>query len=104
MTDLVKQGNSLIGYYISQYEKKNFARPLINKNTAKWAARDIIESFGLEECKQAVDWYFHVKDSSHDWNWYTNNVEKLIAARRDKERDDIIRRENRIRARAWLNE
>lgn len=104
MTDLVKQGSSLIGYYVSSFEKKHFARPLLNRNTAKWAARDIIESFGLEECKAAIDWYFMVKDSGHDWNWYANNVEKLIVARQEKQRDDSIRRENRIRAKAWLNE
>ena len=104
MTDLVKQGNSLIGYFVSSYEKNNFAKPLVNRNTAKWAARDIIESFGYDECKGAVDWYFRVKESGHDWNWYANNVERLISARQEHERDAIIRRENRKRAKAWLNE
>lgn len=104
MTDLVKQGNSLIGYFVSSYQKNNLTKPLVNRNTAKWAARDIIESFGYDECKRAIDWYFYVKDSGHDWNWYANNVEKLISARHENEEDAKIRRENRKRARAWLNE
>lgn len=104
MTDLVKQGNSLIGYFVSSYEDRYAKKPLVNRNTAKWAARDIIESFGIEECKKAIDWYFYVKDVGHDWTWYANNVDKLIAARKNKEQDDIIRQQNRRRARAWLNE
>lgn len=104
MTDLVKQGNSLIGYFVSTYEKNHLKKPIVNRNTAKWAARDIIESFGIEECKKAIDWYFYVKDSGHDWAWYANNVDKLIVARRNQEEDNKIRKHNRERAKAWLNE
>ena len=101
--DLIQQGNSLISYYVNKYNDLYNATPMINRNTAKWAARDIIESFGYNDCAEAIDWYFKVKERGHDWNWYTNNVEKLISARRDKERDDMERKVVRMRAREWLN-
>lgn len=102
MTD-IQLGHSLISYYVAAYKNRYKVNPMINKNTAKWAARDIIDSFGFDACKDAVDWYFYVKDSGHEWSWYVSNVEKLIVARKEKEIDDRMRQENRQRARAWLN-
>jgi hypothetical protein len=104
MTDVIKQGKSLIDYFVQSYESLYHKKPLINRNTAKWAARDLVDSFGLEESKSAIDWYFYVKETGHDWSWYSNNIEKLIIARNQKEKDDRDRMENRERARAWLNE
>jgi hypothetical protein len=103
MSDLIRLGNDLISYYSLKYSSVYGNKPLINKNTAKWAARDLVESFGFDECQKAVDWYFHVKDRGHDWSWFTLNMEKLYQARKDKERDDQERKINRSRARAWLN-
>ena len=102
MSDLIQQGHTLLNYYIASYQKAYNARPMINKNTAKWSARDVVDSFGLDECKKAVDWYFTVKDSGHDWNWYSNNVERLIIARKTKEQDDEQRKITRMRAKQWL--
>lgn len=102
MSDLIQQGHTLLNYYIASYQKAYNARPMINKNTAKWSARDVVDSFGLDECKKAVDWYFAVKDSGHDWNWYSNNVERLIVARKTKEQDDEQRKITRMRAKQWL--
>jgi hypothetical protein len=104
MTDLVQKGKTVMDYFSTVYEDRHGSKPLINRNTAKWAARDVVESFGLDECKDAIDWYFRVKEGSHDWGWYANNVEKLIAARKAKEEDDIARRVAREKARAWLSE
>ena len=103
MSDLIQQGDAIINYFITKYNQAYNAKPMINKNTAKWSARDIVDSFGLLECKNAVDWYFKVKDTGHDWNWYANNVERLILARRDKEKDDHNRKIGRAKARQWLN-
>ena len=103
MSDLIQQGDAIINYYISKYKQAHDQKPMINKNTAKWAARDIVDSFGFAECKNAIDWYFSVKETGHDWIWYTNNVEKLIIARRDKEQDDYNRKIGRMKARQWLN-
>jgi hypothetical protein len=103
VSDLIKQGNDLINYFISKYQSVYQDKPIINKNTAKWAARDLVDSFGNDNCIKAVDWYFYVKDSNHSWNWFTGNMEKLHIARIEKERDDMQRKVSRQRARAWLN-
>jgi predicted AAA+ superfamily ATPase len=104
MSETIKEGKILIDYYVKSYESTHGNKPLINRNTAKWAARDLIDSFGLHESQRAVDWYFYVKDSGHDWIWYTNNVEKLISARKQKEDDDKARKVAREKARVWLSE
>lgn len=104
MTDLIAKGKEIINYFSNAYEEKYQSKPKINRNTAKWAARDIVESFGIDDCCRAVDWYFYVKDTGHDWVWYANNVEKLIAARNEKIKDDEARRVARERARVWLSE
>lgn len=103
MSDLVKQGNELISYFSVKYQSIYKDKPLINRNTAKWSARDLIESFGMDACLKAVDWYFYVKNDGHNWNWFANNMEKLYIARVEKEKDDMNRKINRARARAWLN-
>lgn len=104
MVDLIKQGRDLINYYVACYESKYYEKPLVNRNTAKWAARDVVESFGLEECKKACDWYFKVKEAGHDWSWYAANTDKLISAYRLKQKDDVDRRVARDRAKVWLSE
>jgi hypothetical protein len=103
MTDLIKLGNELINYYVVKYQEVYGSRPIINRNTAKWAARDLVESFGIDECQKCIDWYFYVKDTGHNWNWLASNMESLYNARKTKERDDKERKVNRMRARAWLN-
>jgi hypothetical protein len=75
----------------------------LNRNTAKWAARDIIDSFGMDECLSAIDWYFNVKPSNHDWTWYANNVEKLLEARDDYTEDVKLRKERLLKAKEWLS-
>lgn len=103
MSDVVKEGNELITYFNAKYLERYNSRPIINKNTAKWAARDLIDSFGIDTCLLAIDWYFYVKSEGHSWNWFTNNMEKLVVARLEKSKDDEQRKVNRARARAWLN-
>lgn len=103
MGDIIKEGNELMNYFIVKYQAQYSIRPLINKNTAKWSARDLVESFGIDACMKAVDWYFYVKNDSHSWNWFANNMEKLYIARIEKEKDDEQRRVGRIKAKAWLN-
>lgn len=103
MGDIVKEGNELITYFVAKYQAHYNERPLINRNTAKWAARDLVESFGVDSCLQSIDWYFYVKQDGHSWNWFANNMEKLYTARIEKIKDDQQRKTNRARARAWLN-
>jgi hypothetical protein len=104
MTDLIAKGKEVIEYFSDSYQSRYGSRPKINRNTAKWAARDVVESFGIDDCRHAVDWYFRVKDVGHDWSWYANNIEKLINARNEKIKDDEARRVMREKAKAWLNE
>jgi hypothetical protein len=98
-----KLSTDLMSYYAKSYENKNGVKPRLNRNTAKWAARDIIDSFGMDECLSAIDWYFNVKPSNHDWTWYANNVEKLLEARDDYTEDIKLRKERLLKAKEWLS-
>jgi hypothetical protein len=57
----------------------------------------------MDECLSAIDWYFNVKPSNHDWTWYANNVEKLLEARDDYTEDVKLRKERLLKAKEWLS-
>lgn len=99
-----QQSNDLMNLYAKEYEKSTGSKLRLNRNTAKWAARDIIDSFGYDECINAVNWYFSVKDSGYDWNWFVNNTEKLLEARQDYNDDLEFRKQMRQKAKEWLSE
>lgn len=75
----------------------------INMFAQQWAADALIDSFGYDECVEAIDYYFKVNNSP-DWTWFTYNVEKVIASMKAEEEDQRIRAVNRARARVWLND
>jgi len=99
-----KLSTDLMNYFAKSYESSNGSKLRLNRNTAKWAARDIIESFGYDECVSAIDWYFFVKQSGHDWNWYVTNAERLLEARDEHVKDKEFRKINRQKALEWLND
>ena len=93
----------LITAFGTAYKQKHAAPIAINRNTAKWAAMDIIDSFGYAECMRALEYYFAVADR-HSWQYYVNNcgafLEKADAIAKDK----ADRRIAQERAKRWLNE
>jgi hypothetical protein len=86
-------------YYTARYESK----PSINLNVEQWASDALIESYGIGECYDLLEYYFNVAQSP-TWNYFAYNAEKILQARLDKQQDYKDREERRRMAREWLSE
>jgi hypothetical protein len=86
-------------YYTAKYEQK----PSINLNVEQWAADALIESYGLSGCYNILEYYFGVAQNP-TWNYFAYNTEKILQAKKDKEQDDLDRKERRRKAKEWLSE
>jgi hypothetical protein len=92
---------------LSRYSKHHTARyeskPSINLNVEQWASDALIESYGIGECYDLLEYYFSVAQSPN-WNYFAYNAEKILQARLDKQQDDKDRADRRRMAKEWLNE
>jgi hypothetical protein len=86
-------------YHTARYESK----PSLNLNVEQWAADALVESYGIGECYDLLEYYFNVA-SSPSWNYFAYNAEKILQARLDKKKDDQERLERRAKAKEWLSE
>lgn len=90
---------------LTQFKKHLSARgktQYINMFAQQWAADALIESFGYDECIEAMDYYFKI-NRTPDWTWFSYNAEKVIESKRLYDEDQRIRAINRRKARAWLD-
>lgn len=86
-------------YHLQRYEQKSN----LNLNVEQWAADALIESYGLTECYELIEYYFKVAQNP-TWNFFAYNAESIVNARINKEKDDKERAERRMMARKWLSE
>lgn len=85
--------------HLQRYEKK----PLLNLNVEQWAADGVIESYGLSQCYDLLDYYFSVSFAP-SWSYFVYNAEKILEAKLEKEQDKKEREERRKLGRKWLSE
>jgi hypothetical protein len=95
-----KESMALLDYFTRSYMLKFEQRPLINRNIEKWAARDLLDSYGMDDCKRAVDWMFRVS-RKHDWKTYVRICGDLITESKSAEKDKVKRAKDRAIAIAW---
>ena len=92
---------------LSRYSKLHTIRyeqkPQLNLNVEQWAADALIESYGIHECYDLLEYYFEVAQSPA-WKYFANYADKIIDARKDRQQDLDERAQRRKMARAWLNE
>jgi len=86
-------------FHTARYEQK----PSLNLNVEQWASDALIESYGISQCYDILDYYFSVAQSP-SWNYFAYNAEKILQARLDKQQDDKERAERRRMAKEWLSE
>ena len=86
-------------YHTARYESK----PSLNLNVEQWASDALVESYGIGECYDLLEYYFSVA-SSPSWNYFAYNAEKIINGKLDFEKDKLERIERRKLARRWLSE
>jgi hypothetical protein len=92
---------------LSRYSKLHTARyeekPLLNLNVEQWASDALIESYGIPECYDLLEYYFEVAQSP-TWKYFANYADKIIEARKQFQQDLKERAERRAKAKEWLNE
>ena len=85
--------------YLQRYEQKSN----LNLNVEQWASDALVESYGLPDCYNLLDYYFSIAQDP-TWNYFAYNAEKILNGKLDKEQDDKERTERRARAKEWLSE
>ena len=86
-------------HHTSRYEQK----PSLNLNVEQWASDALIESYGMSQCYDLLEYYFGVAQTP-SWNHFAYNAEKILQAKLDKQQDEKERAERRKMAKEWLSE
>ena len=86
-------------FYMQRYERKSN----INLNVEQWAADALVESYGLPQCYDLLDYYFKIAEEP-SWSHFAYNAEKILNGKLDVERDLEDRKIRRELARKWLSE
>ena len=98
-----KDRMALLSRYAKLHTKHYEERVTLNLNVEQWAADALIESYGLPECYDLLEYYFSVA-SSPSWKYFANYADKIIDGKASVEQDLKERAERRQRAKEWLNE
>jgi hypothetical protein len=92
---------------LSRYSKLHTVRyeekPLLNLNVEQWASDALIESYGIPECYDLLEYYFETAQSP-TWKYFANYADKIIEARKQFHQDIKERAERRQKAKEWLND
>ena len=98
-----KDRMALISRYSKLHTAKYEEKPVLNLNVEQWASDALIESYGMHECYDLLQYYFDVAQSP-TWKYFANYADKIIDGRTDHNRDLRERAERRKLAQEWLNE
>ena len=86
-------------FYLQRYEQKSN----MNLNVEQWAADALVESYGITQCYDLIEYYFSIAQEP-SWNYFAYNAEKILNGRLDVQQDLKEREERRQLARKWLSE
>ncbi len=98
-----KDRMALLSRYAKLHTKHYEERVTLNLNVEQWAADALIESYGIPECYDLLEYYFSVSPSPN-WKYFANYADKIIDARQQLQQDIKERAERRAKAKEWLNE
>lgn len=93
---------ALLSRYARHHKIRYGTRPDMNMNKEQWAADALIESYGLTDCYDLLEYYFDTA-SSPNWNFFAYSADRIIESKKRLE-EDLKEREQRKRmAKEWLN-
>ena len=98
-----KDRMALLSRYAKLHTKHYEERVTLNLNVEQWAADALIESYGMPECYDLLEYYFSVSPNPN-WKYFANYADKIIDARQQLQQDIKERSERRSKAKEWLNE
>ena len=86
-------------FYLQRYGQKSN----MNLNVEQWAADGLVESYGVAQCYDLVEYYFSIAQEP-SWNYFSYNAEKILNGKAETEQDIIERIVRRKLAKEWLSE
>jgi hypothetical protein len=86
-------------FYLQRYEQKSN----MNLNVEQWAADALIESYGISQCYDLLEYYFNIAQDP-TWNYFAYNAEKILNGKLEVEEDIKQRVALRQKAKEWLSE
>ena len=98
-----KDRMALLSRYSKLHTKHYEQRVTLNLNVEQWAADALIESYGLPECYNLLDYYFETNQNP-SWKWFANYADRIADAIEARKQDDLERAERRAKAKEWLND
>ena len=75
-----KDRMALLSRYSKLHTVKYEEKPSLNLNVEQWSADALIESYGMPECYDLLEYYFDVAQSP-TWKYFANYADKIIDAR-----------------------
>ena len=92
---------------LSRYSKLHTARylekPQINLNVEQWAADALIESYGISDCYDLLQYYFDI-GRNPSWKYFANYAQDILDRKKQYEQDLLERQQRREQAKKWLSE
>ena len=86
-------------FYTQRFERKSN----MNLNVEQWAADALVESYGISQCYDLLEYYFSVAQDP-TWNYFAYNAEKILNGKLEVQEDIKQREELRKKAKEWLSE
>lgn len=91
-----KQGTDLM----AEFAKACPSAPRFNRAVEKWAARDLVDSYGVDLCKQAMLWYASTAVAP-TWKGFVYGADKCVKESSMYKQDLVKRKSNRKVAMEW---
>jgi len=98
-----KDRMALLSRYSKFHTIKYEQKPNLNLNVEQWASDALIESYGIHDCYDLLEYYFDVSPNP-SWKYFANYADKIIDAREQYKQDLIERKQRRQKAKEWLSE
>jgi hypothetical protein len=98
-----KDRMALLSRYSKLHTAKYEQKPSLNLNVEQWASDALVESYGIVQCYEILEYYFSVAQEP-SWNYFAYNAEKILNGKKDYLSDLKEREERRVLARKWLSE
>lgn len=88
--------------FTKKLKEKGLYDQKYSKGKGKFFVKELYESYGVEQSKELVEYYFKVYDSPN-WDHFIRNSDSFYKAMQLKKEDDRIRELMRQQAKDWLN-
>jgi hypothetical protein len=98
-----KDRMALLSRYNKLHLQRYEAKSNMNLNVEQWAADALVESYGISQCYDLLDYYFKIAENP-TWNYFAYSAEKILNGKLEVEQDIKERTERRELARKWFSE